>query len=231
MAPGPKRQKIVKVAPLRRIPQQPRGRALELKGVDNAFNETIGPSDMATSVDVMPINLVAPGTGSWNRIGRQIIMKSLRYNGIFVWTRSADATVEYAWIRQVLVWDLQPSGALPVKSDIFGYTPQNGTESSNIYAQIRYDTMGRFKILRDDIMTLNVDSLATTAATSLQQVCHFDNFVDLGIKKTTYQGQSTPATIGDISTGALYLVTMSSLTIAEGASLIRRGDWRLRFTD
>jgi len=164
-------------------------------------------------------------------VGRQTVMKSIRYSGHFVWTKATDVTIEPVWLRHVLVWDLQPNGVIPTKADIFGITNQLGTETSERTNPVRYDNTARFRILKDNILCTNATALSTTPNTSLQFILHFDEYVDLGIKKTTWSGQSATASISDISTGALYLITMSSLAIDEGSSWTRNGYARLRYTD
>jgi len=235
MGPPAKKQRVQQNTTFKRIPRQPmriiQGNRPELKGVDTNIALNGVQTNMASSDGMTVMNLIAPGTGSYNRVGRQTILKSLRYCGYFLWTKQTDTTIEPVWIRQVLVWDLQPNGIIPTKADIFGITNQQGVENSYITNPVKYDNTARFRILKDNILTTNATALSTTAGTSLQFILPYDEYVDLGIKKTTWSGQSTPATIADISTGALYLITMSSIDVGEGSSWVRNGYARLRYTD
>ena len=203
----------------------------ELKGVDVTVGVNMVPTVMDTSSAITLLNGVAPGTGSYNRVGRHAQLKSIRISGYWVWSKAADINIEPGWLRQVIVWDSQPSGTLPKKSDIFGMTSQDGTEASFMTNGVRYDNTARFKILKDNVFTFNVQSLATTAGVVLQQVMPYDIFIDLKEKKTTYSGQNTPCTIADISSGALYVIRMSSLDVDQGGSLVGTGYARLRYTD
>jgi len=206
----------------------------EIKGVDTVLQSAIAVTDMTNSVGIITLNLIQQGTGSWNRIGRQANLKSLRVTGELEasWNDNF-GTLAALWTRMVIVWDSQPTGVLPTKNAIFGNTDQNGNESSNIYDHIRYDNMSRFVILHDEQHTLKLDSLVAQTAFNLAKNCKFDFFVNLKDRKTIFSGQSVPLQISDISTGALYFIIMSDRPSASGSAigLNINGTCRLRYTD
>lgn len=230
-------QKRIKTNPpvVLQLPRRSLGRVdnLELKGVDGSWGtEVIIPTDMSTADAIFAINLIAPGTGSYNRIGRQAKMRSIRYTGTFLVARQGGDDVDATRIRMALIWDRQPGGSLPVKSDIFGKTPQTGTEVSSPYDWLRYDNMGRFQILKDDIYLANAKSGAMwDLGKSFDMIENFDCYVDLKNKQTTYSGQNSPSTIADISSGALYLVVMRRGAVGDTYTVTLNGTWRLRYTD
>jgi len=184
-----------------------RRNASELKGVDTSL--TLNPiiSTSTTNGSAFLLNAIAPGSASFNRIGRKALLKSLRIRGglAFTMTPSAAGAVDANSVRMVVVWDKQPnSGAIPTWDVIFGVTDQAGTETSTILSPLRYDNMSRFQVLKDksfDVQTVpgNVVSTGTVA-----QFMSIDEFLTIN-RETTYSGQSATCTTADISTGALYV--------------------------
>ncbi len=209
----------------------------ELKGMDTTLT-IAGPviTTTTTNADSFTLNLIEPGNGSYNRIGRKAFMKSVRISGNALYQGDADPTTGNAnggILRMVLVWDKQPSGTLPTYDVIFGRTSQDGTESSGIYDHLRYDNTARFQVLKDCYLNAPANMGGGTGTTNIQgNLVYFDEFIDLKNRTTVFSGDSDPVTIADISSGALYLYFRAS----ESAMNVR--DWsvsaksmsRLRFT-
>jgi len=250
-------------APLKKKPRRPRAmtkvmRAPEAKGCD-VFTLLQNSNILTTTSSngqIIPINLIAPGTGSFNRIGRHIALKSFRCRIPFYCYFRTDAggaapTVQAPqFIRCALVWDKQPSGIIPDFQTIFGTTTQDGTETASLLAPLRYDNTGRFRVLKDDVMFVEPPQQSFDSAVGGSAVIvSCDMYVKLTGLKTTFSGQSTPCTIGDISSGALYLVFRANVdtyatagangtfvaTIPAGATGVINGQSvafaRLRYTD
>ena len=134
----------------------------------------------------------------------------------------------------LVVWDKQPSGAaIPSFDSIFGITAQDGTESCpDITCPLRYDNMDRYRVLRDKVFDLNVGVVSATGTTSAsQQYCNFDEYVSLKNLESVYSGQSSPMTIADISTGALYVIFRAYYNTASSSQAAVDGVARLRYTD
>ena len=114
----------------------PRSLKGEKKGCDTQVVQPTITNTTSTNADIYCLNLIQQGTGSWNRIGRKTMLKSVRIKGKFTNTfQMASGDVAGNVIRMILVWDKQPSGnALPSFETIFGTTTQTGTESSNVFA-------------------------------------------------------------------------------------------------
>ena len=135
-------------------------------------------------------------------------------------------------IRCVVVWDKQPSsGTIPQWQDMFGFTAQDGTEGTSMYAPIRYDNMDRFSILRD--VTYDPQPGAKSGNPDVVTYCNtIDEYIRLGDRECVFSGQSNPMTIADISTGAIYFCirarTNNSTTTLSG---INNMTARLRYTD
>ncbi len=209
----------------------------ELKGMDT--NMTLaGPviATTTTNTDSFTLNLVEPGNGSYNRIGRKIFNKTLRISGGLAYQTDQDPTTgnaSGATLRMVVVWDKQPSGTLPVFSEIFGRTSQDGTETTSVFDNLRFDNTARFQVLRDKYIDGQPNTGGDAGTANLMAYHYYcDEFIDLKNRTTVFSGDSDPVTIADISSGALYVFFR-----ADGATADVR-DWsvessmsaRLRFT-
>lgn len=185
---------------------------IETKGVD--FPLTIaGPvvATVSTNDNCFCLNLTQQGNGSWNRVGRKINLQSLRLRGEALFISAAAATtgnILANQLRMVVVWDKQPSGgALPTFDTVFGVTGQDATETTTYLNPVKYDNMERFSVLRDKVMTFIPEIWNNEGGTAdlTQLVCHFDEFIKLNNRETVYLASSNPATIADVSTGAIYV--------------------------
>lgn len=180
----------------------------ELKGMDTdiSFNPVIAST--TTNGNTTTLNLIQSGTGSWNRVGRKVTLKSLRVKGVASCFHFLDAGSDILGntIRIMVVWDRQPAGATePLFSDIFGVTSQAGTETQTYFSPPKYDTMDRFRVLKDWDINSTADA-TPTAANFVRNEFSIDSYISLNDLETTYSGQSSPMTIADINNGALYLI-------------------------
>jgi len=184
---------------------------LTKKGMDTDLDLNPIIATTSTNASSFVVNLVQQGSGSWNRVGRKILNKTLRIKGhILVQSTPTFATgsSNSLLVRIVAVWDQQPSGAaIPTFDAIFGITDQTGAEATNsILDPPRYDNMDRFKVLLDRAYT-PADTFVPAFGTGPvgQENIPVDEFIKLGGKETVFSGQSSPMTIADISTGAIYV--------------------------
>lgn len=184
---------------------------VDMKGVDTALSLTDIPDTTNTSTFMYTLNLIQAGTGSWNRIGKRIKMKSLRIRGYASFLTqptfaTGDAVV--SGFRMVVVYDKQSSGAaVPTFDTIFGTTNQSGTEATTYVTDPpKYDNMERFTVLRDCLIqapTMPIVSFGTGPNTTVYSFV--DEYIKLKGLDTVFLGQTNPMTIADISTGALYV--------------------------
>jgi len=182
----------------------------EVKGVDTLL--TLAPviATTTTNGSIFVLNLIRAGTGSFQRIGRKIYPLSVELRVLFESILSVQATgnLQGNGVRTVLVWDKNPNGVLPTFDSIFGYTLQDGTESSSFMAPLRYDNMDRFEVLYDEIFTTSPFAVSSSNPANMR---NYDSLeVDIDLSKlnleTVYAAQSSPAVVGDIASGGLYLV-------------------------
>lgn len=211
--------------------------AAEKKGMDTDLELAGVLASTNTNGAAFVLNLVQQGAGSWNRVGRKIIMTSARLRGEVYALFTPQATTadrNGTLFRMVVVYDKQPSGAsIPTFDTIFGYTRQTGTEESGILAPVRYDNMSRFTVIRDKVVDLNqkagMSDLGTT--NQMSNVWCFDEFIKLPKLETVYSGQTNPMTIADISTGALYVYFRKTNANNNVVNVSNQSDCRLRYYD
>lgn len=208
----------------------------EKKGMDTDISLTPIISTTNTNASSFVLNLIQQGSGSWNRVGRKAILRSLRIKGAFSFamtpTAATGAGVENT-TRMVVVWDKQPSGAaIPTFDTIFGITAQDGTESCpDIWCPPKYDNMDRFKILKDETIDVKPESfIGSGSGPQVTQYQTYDTYLKLGLLETVFQGQSAPMTIADISTGAIYIFFRAAQNSAVSSSAFD-GIARLRYSD
>jgi len=212
-----------------RIPATLRAGASEVKALDNGFsNYTIN-----STAAINPINLIQAGSSFFNRVGRRIEMKNVRVNG-YVVVKATVTSEDYA--RIMIVYDRQTNGAVPAIADILQTTVQNGTNSTSSFSGVNLNNRDRFKIIRDMRIFLPSVTDTTGVLTNFAPVdpvtptFNIDMFAKLGGLVTQFKADSSPAVIGDIATGGLYLITFgANASGAEGyqASL----EVRLRYND
>jgi len=213
--------------PAARFSQIPRAMP-EIKALDIPDGAVALNSTGAIAV----LNTIRAGSSFFNRIGRKINLKSLRCN-FYVAPIRAQNAIDY--VRIMLIYDKQANGAFPTIADIIQSTDQAGTNSTTNMSNANLNNRDRFKILRDQRITL----AAVAAGPPLQPTNMFDQvspntniewFVKLGGMETQFRADSAPAVIGDIATGALLLVTLGDFALGvEGYEM--RVESRLRYWD
>lgn len=208
---------------------------IELKGLDTDIDDANVLATTATNGAIYVCNAITPGSGSYNRVGRKITMKSLRIKGQVIFEFGQAATtgnISGNTLRCVVVYDKQPSGAYPTFDDIFGRTITIGTESTEYLDNLKYDNTDRFSVLSDQVFDCNPTLYNASGGTENLQfhVKSFDKFIPLKGLETQFSGQTSPTTIADISSGALYViyrVRVSTANVTEAS--VQNSVARLRF--
>lgn len=179
-----------------------------------------------TGTALQLLNGCVPGSQNFNRIGRKIQLKSLQVRGYFV---ASDATVANTMARMIIVYDKQPNGAAPTWANIVTSQNISGTTSSTVNDMINLDNRDRFEIIRDHVCTLaSKNDTATQSYSGSPTILHLNEFIKLGKRETVYNA-GTAGTIGDITSGSLYVFFISSEAFANGCAFI--GSFRTRFID
>jgi len=224
--------------PVGSLQASPASRMLQtIKGVDSDISQSI-IATTTTNAGIDVLNLIVPGSGSWNRVGRKTVCKSVRIKGNLLWANvptfaTGQGMIQTA-VRGVLVWDNQPTGTIPTFDVIFGSTLQAGTEQvTSIFDPVKYDGMERFRVIREwcwEEPPVTVPAFGT--GPNMQATVCIDEYVKLpgGGLVSNYSGQSSPQTIADIASGALYLLWRTTSSTA-GGSVTLDAMARLRYYD
>jgi len=211
----------------------------ETKGVDTNLSTGLGDLTEATnsSTPIIALNLIQTGSGSWNRVGRKVFPQSVRlkYTIRYRYAQRASGEVQANNVRVLLVWDKNPNGAaLPTFDTIFKATDQSGNEASYWNAPAAYDTMDRFRIIRDTVHDFNPAMYPATSGDIAFMSVSEDQFVVLpaGLE-TVYSGQAVPQTIADLYSGALYFVAImkDALPTDYAMQILDGSVARLRYKD
>jgi len=197
----------------------------EMKGMDTDLSMTSIVGSTNSNANILVLNLIQQGNGSWNRVGRKTHLNSVRVKGAVTFTTQpilATGVANAPSVRWCLVWDKQPSGnAIPSFDTIFGITAQDGTESCpDVTCPLKYDNMDRFVLIKDSYLTAPCNpSFSIGSGPSISVNVGVDEYIKLNNLESVYSGQSNPMTIADISTGALYFVVRSQLVIASSITI------------
>jgi len=208
----------------------------ELKGVDyrTAFNPVVATTD--TNDCMHTLTLVPPGSGSYQRVGRKIVCKSIRLKGIVRCDLKRDGTtgdLTGNTLRMVVVYDQSPAGAIPNFNTIFGHTAQSGAQTSEFLDPLNLRQTGRFKVLRELVWDCNPEAYPSEGTTHVvSSSWSIDEYIPLDDIVTTYSGNSETAQISDISTGAIYLIFRARANTADDKFVVTdKFSVRLRYVD
>jgi len=233
----------LRAAPSRPIMRTGRGiNRTELKACDANVMASIPKTDIIGATAVFTgLNLIQAGTGFYNRIGKKINMRSLHLTGqVIVIAPGAivmDGLPEYG--RILVVYDKQPNGAFPAPADVLANHDNQGALSSNPFCNINQNNSDRFRIIRDirlDIPNDDPDE-ATSGDNAMLGVIDYttnrvnvNEFIFLNGLETQYSATANPATIAEISTGALFLMTWGVVP-SNNSSHAFKWTARLRYND
>lgn len=178
----------------------------ELKFVDNSVTGALLPSTMTVA---QLLNGLAPGSTASTRIGRKVIMRSL----LFKYRYSLQpTTTQGGKVRIMLVYDKQANAAAPVATDIL--------LSTNFTSQNNLSNRDRFVVLCDHISEPISVNGNWTGTGEVYKRFSLETMFNAG----------TAGTIGDITSGSVYLVYGTTSTFGVAAPSI---DWdsRVRYVD
>jgi len=186
-------------------------RPVELKGVDKFVEETIPSILGLPSEGVILLNGIKEGTGSFQRIGRNIWMESIRVRGAVRYINESGYNL-FPTVRMIIVYDRTPSGVQPGFQNIFQSTDATGTDSTpSIDTGIALEYTKRFRVLADWTVAhpgSGYTDSQTADITYSSLDIPFDKYVPLKNLETQYT--DVDSTIADISTGGLYLIYRSN---------------------
>jgi len=208
----------------------------EIKGVDTTIALSPVLATMGSNGSIFVPNLVAPGSGSYNRVGRKIMSRSLRIKASleYLCTQvAATGDISGAYCRMIVLWDKQPQGVLPAFNTVFAVTGQDGTETETLLAPLKYDQMDRYKVLLDKVYNFNIPAGGPANGDNNTVVQTVDEYLRLNNLETVFSAQNSPAGIADIASGGLYIIFRASVNTV-GTGVVSVGQYsicRLRYTD
>lgn len=172
----------------------------EVKSFDVVVADSTALHGIGTSTSAEPttafagiteLNCVRLGSAYYNRIGSKIKVKSIRV--AFDLQGNSDASPFANTVRYMLIYDRQPNGAFPAMTDILGIN-DSGLATNTPYASINIANRSRFSVIRDKVVEID---------TARQMIVHVDEFCPYA---ADVEFKTNAGNIGDISTGAIYLV-------------------------
>jgi len=220
--------------------------SMEIKTVDHTFYgayvQPYVPDLLAKTVlnasttGALQALMIQQGVGTSQRVGNSCCLKSIRLR--FRLARTGTDTDNPSMMRMLLIYDRQPTGTAnyPATSTILADINEAGTTSAfDTDGDLNVNSMDRYVILMDEWH--QVPACDNTAAglwtyqgpTDTSQFV-VDRFIKLKGLEQKYQATSSPMTIGNQTTGALYLLGCGNIaTGSEPFAWI--GKARLRFYD
>jgi len=198
-----------------------RARVAAASGGELNFVDTnIGGISISTTGVLTLLNGMAQGTTASTRIGRKITIKSIQ------WRFDCATSTNTTWTanRYMIVQDMQPNGATAAFADIYdNATPSTLRNISN---------MARFRVLFDSdefimvgdnggvgVSNYDVDSLATA----------HKGYIKCNIPVQYNAG--TAGTVADITTNAVYFVTIGNGSTSLTDVNVQAGTVRIRYSD
>jgi len=185
---------------------------------------------------IWPLNLIQVGSSMFNRIGRRLEMKSVKFTGFvtpLVATRASG--IDYG--RLIIVYDRQTNGAAPAITDVIQDTDQAGANTTTSMSGINMNNRERFVTIMDHRFYLPA---VTNTAGALTLVTPTDTtswkpliqeYRNLRMLTTHYKADSNPAVFGDISTGALWIISLGIIAAASENFSINNWNCRLKYVD
>lgn len=183
---------------------------------NNIFAFSAGP---ATNL----LNGCIAGSQNFNRIGRKIMLKTLQVRGHI--QAATDGTATEGLCRMIIFYDKQTNGAAPAHTDVVKSQNISGATASTVFDMFNLDNRDRFVILRDRAYSMSNQSTVATqtvAGTTTDQL--IEEYVPINME--TIYNAGTAGTVGDITTGGLFVIFLSN-----NASYQFSGAFRLRFQD
>lgn len=182
---------------------------LTLWSVPAAFAEPAG-----VWAGITCINEVNQGTAAYNRVGNKIVIKSIAFSCDLITNNTA--TVQTV-SRTLLVYDKQCNGTAPVLADILYSDP---TASTQFTSGVNMRNKSRYLIIRDQYDTFDVTG---NTVRNIKMYCK-------GRWETEFKANTgPPGVIGDIATGAIYLIAFVGNGGGAGSVVMRDAMSRIRF--
>lgn len=187
----------------------------ELKTIDTGLI-TFASLDNANG-NFQLLNGVDTGTDYTNRIGRKIIAKSLLLR--FQWYPLSATTTDSNGdaLRMIIFCDEQANGVAPIVTDIL--------QTANYLAPLNLSNRGRFKIIKDKLISMPGWTNAAGALVNGNAVPKVGKVFKTMSLPVIFNG--TGATVGSIQTNSMYILCLPASNATTGFTF----NSRVRFID
>jgi len=178
------------------------------------YVDLAGTQNMHTTGSLQLLATIPQGASVSQRIGKRAYYKSLMIRAFI--TAGTTNTVNTPVL--MIVYDKRPTGALPAITDIIQTVTPNSMMNDN--------NTGRFEVIRRKQFEQAGNS--TTPQTGQERII-YEDFVRMNKRPITFESAGT-GSIGDIDSGALYLIMFSTNPTGTTASQCEF-NIRTRFTE
>lgn len=208
--------------PIPRVVAQPTNRQLvrnprDMGYVDYTTYQVSAWEANSTGSVVYPFT-VAMGTGSSERVGRNILLRGIVFRGQI----TANSTASNDKPVLLMVYDNSPTGSLPSVSDILS--------SPHPLAQNNPQNSSRFRIIRR--FAWNIDGGLAAGQMTSDSTHSIEEYIDLKGKKVEYkQASGGSGAIGDVQKGAIYFLLVGFRAAASPTCSTLFFSARLQFVD
>jgi len=152
-------------------------------------------------------------------------MKSLQIRG-FLQAGSA-ATASESYTRMIIVYDKQANASAPTYANIMTAQDITGATESTFISMVNLDNRDRFVIIRDRNWMMGRVTTTATQTYSTANPVDINEYIKLN-HETVFNAGSA-GTVGDITTGSLYMFLINSTGGSAGVTMT--WETRLRFID
>lgn len=171
-------------------------RGLQLARGEWKSVDVTGTAVLDSTGAVVLLNGIARGDDIGERTGREVVMRSIQFNGVCAAT---DVTGAEATCRVVIVYDRQANAAAPTAAQVL--------VANNTYAPRNLENRRRFKILYDE--TFGVGDRITGVANPGADFAHYIRWYRKLNHPVTFNSGDA-GTIADITSGSVYMLTVST---------------------
>lgn len=182
------------------------------------------------------LTCIQQGVGVSQRIGNKVKLHGLKYRFEIDATSVVYGNVNY--LRLLFLYDRQPgynatstSYYWPV-NQILQDSRQDNTQVAGVYdSNLSSSLIERFVNLSDRVVALPpYENVGEVIGPTAMQTFVYEGYIKLRGMETVYNSTSTPATIANVSTGALVMLAIGDVAAA-AAPWSLTGICRLRFQD
>lgn len=149
-----------------------------------------GAEPAAAFTGITELNDITQGAAVYQRVGTKVVLKSVEVGGVLQIIDEDDTHT--GQVRLMVVYDRQPNGAFPTMASILS---DNVTGAPAYLTCMNIANRSRYLILRDQLFDIDIGGHGQTQTFKIYTKCSLDS-----------EYGATAGTIGDLTTGALYLV-------------------------